>query len=199
MQQWIAVTTCIALSACGSARRSAHSTTSPSVSNEGVYEYSATIPGYQPGKTLRVQGTLSVVGDSLFVQPDSGCVLYNPTVRHAPGAATINCGRASLNFDRRNLKSATWSGFVQVPKQRNSCVQYETAASNTSLVTQHDRRGAFGTAQRRITKTSEEAVPYNYGLFSKSTLIVDCSWRSRHANPDAPESRSGLIQVTLRQ
>jgi hypothetical protein len=125
MQRWIAVTTCIALSACGSARRSAHSTTSPSVSNEGVYEYSATIPGYQPGKTLRVQGTLSVVGDSLFVQPDSGCVLYNPTVRQAPGAATINCGRASLNFDRRNLKSATWSGFVQVPKQRNSCVQYE--------------------------------------------------------------------------
>jgi len=191
MQRWIAVTTCIALSACGSARRNAHSTTSPSVSNERVYEYSATIPGYQPGKTLRVQGTLSVVGDSLFVQPDSGCVLYNPTVRQAPGAATITCGGASLNFDRRNLKSATWSGFVQVPK-------HGTAASNTSLVTQHDRRGAFGTAQRRITKTSEEAAPYNYGLFSKSTLIVDCTWRSRHANPDAPESRSGLIQVTLR-
>jgi hypothetical protein len=119
---------CVAITACGGASRSVPSMSSASDSPEGVYEYSATIPGFQPGKTLRVQGTLSIVGDSLFVQPVSGCVLYRPAIGQAPvrpGAATLNCGGASLHFDRRNLKSGTWYSVVQVPKQRNACVQYE--------------------------------------------------------------------------
>ena len=116
---------CLAITACGGASRSASATNSGS--EEGVYEYSASVP-YQAGKTIRVQGTLSVVGDSLFVQPDSGCYLYRPAAGQAPvrpGAATLNCGGASLNFDRRNLKSGTWFSVVQVPKQRNVCAQYE--------------------------------------------------------------------------
>ena len=116
---------CLAITGCGGASRTAPATYSGS--DEGVYEYSASVP-YQAGKTIRVQDTLSVVGDSLYVQPDSGCYLYRPASGQAPvrpGAATLNCGAASLNFDRRNLKSGTWFSVVQVPKQRNVCVQYE--------------------------------------------------------------------------
>jgi hypothetical protein len=116
---------CLAITACGGASRSAPTTNAGSA--EGVYEYSASVP-YQVGTTIRVHGTLSVVGDSLFVQPDSGCFLYRPAVGQAPirpGAATLTCGGASLKFDRRNLKSGTWYSVVQVPKQRNVCAQYE--------------------------------------------------------------------------
>jgi len=127
MDRWIAVTACIVTGACGGSRGAP--STESAASQEGIYEYSASIPGYQVGRTIRVRGTLSVVGDSLYVQPDSGCVLYQPTrPGQAPvraGTATLNCGEASLNFDRRNLKSGQWFSYVQVPKQRNTCVQYE--------------------------------------------------------------------------
>lgn len=119
--------------ACGFACACAGSRGTPAtdalMSEEGIYEYSASIPGYQIGRTIRVRGSLSVVGDSLFIQPDSGCVLYRPptsaqgSVR--AGTATLTCAEASLFFDRRNLKSGTWFSYVQVPKQRNVCVQYE--------------------------------------------------------------------------
>jgi hypothetical protein len=144
---------CVAITACGGASRNAELTTSPSNSLEGVYQYSATIPGYQPGKTLRVQGTLTVVGDSLFVQPDSGCVLYQPTrVGQEPiraGAATLNCGGASLNFTRRNLKSGTWYSVVQVPKQRNTCVQYEPRDAARSPRCIRSRPETYYESQRR--------------------------------------------------
>lgn len=144
---------CVAITACGGGSRSTPSTASTSVSPEGVYEYLATIPGYQPGKTLIVQGTLSVVGDSLFVQPDSGCFLFRPMrvgqepVR--PGTATLTCGGASLNFDRRNLKSGTWYSFVQVPKQRNACVQYEPRDAARSPRCIRSRPETYYESQRR--------------------------------------------------
>jgi len=154
--------TCVVIAACGGSSRGAPSTTLPSDSPEGVYEYSATIPGYQPGTTLRVQGTLSVVGDSLFVQPDSGCVLYRPTrvgqEQGRAGTATLNCGRASLNFDRRNLKSGTWSGLVQVPKQRNTCVQYEPRDAARSPRCIRSRPETYYENQRRSGVVQIKAI-----------------------------------------
>ena len=131
MNRSITVLACFVITGCGGAR-SAPSTTS-SGSNDGVYEFSAVVPTTQQGtqravSTLRVTGTLSVVNDSLLVQPGPNCYLgpYG-----APGPATsrvetIYCGSATLTFDKRNPASARWSATVQVPKQRNACAQYET-------------------------------------------------------------------------
>ena len=112
--------------ACTGSRRMP--ATDASTSEDGIYEYSASIPAFQIGKTIRVRGSLTVVGDSLFVQPDSGCAVYRPTTatqKPMPGIVSLTCGEAGLNFDRRNLKSGRWYSYVQVPKQRNVCVQYE--------------------------------------------------------------------------
>lgn len=119
MNRWIALTSCGAAIACAGSRN-APATDASSPTAVGLYEYSATIPGYQPGSTLRVRGILTVVGDSLFVQSESGCPVY----RRSQGSVTVHCG-ASLSFDARNLRSGRWVTMVQVPRQRNVCVQYE--------------------------------------------------------------------------
>jgi len=128
VNRWIHLTTCAALVACGGSRN-APETDPGSSAADAFYEYSASIPGYQPGSTLRVTGSLTMIGDSLFVQPGSGCSIYrrneSAIAATSPESATVNCAGASLSFDGRNLKSGRWFATVQVPKQRNVCVQYE--------------------------------------------------------------------------
>ena len=126
--RWVALTSCAALIACGGARNAPETDDSSPVADR-LYEYSASIPGYQPGSTFRVKGSLTVVGDSLFVQPGSGCTAYrrnqSGTESSSPGSVMVNCAGASLSFDARNMKSGRWITMVQVPRQRNVCVQYE--------------------------------------------------------------------------
>ena len=121
----------LALSACGGSR-SAPTAKSPSESKEGNYEFSASIPARQPGTTIRVQGTFTLVGDSLFVQSATGCDAVVQLGPAAPNgvpskaiARSFYCGGGLLSFDRRDpVRGARWTATVPVPKQRNACVEY---------------------------------------------------------------------------
>lgn len=92
---------------------------------DGVYEYSANIPGSQPGRTLWVRGSFTIVGDSLFIQSDTNCTATRPATQLDPAIGRIYCGAAILSIDRRNPTASRWNGSVQVPKQRMVCVEYE--------------------------------------------------------------------------
>ena len=120
------VMSCLAAAACGGTSRSAPSTESAEASKEGVYEYSASIPGEQMGRTLRIRGTLVVLHDSMIVHPDSNCFVSEVRKVLNTGGVTLSCGRGitTVTFDQRNPTGATWVGWVQVPKQRNACVEY---------------------------------------------------------------------------
>ena len=122
----IALLLSFAIAACGGAR---HAPSAGSGSDEGVYEYSATIPTRQPGQTLRVSGTFSVLEDSLYVQHGNECYQVAPgTSGMAPSTgsvANLYCGSALVTFDRRNPTSAKWLATVPVPRQRNVCAEYE--------------------------------------------------------------------------
>lgn len=125
MNGLIVLTSLATIVACGGSRNAPETGARPPTA-EGLYEYSASIPGYQPGSTLRVKGSLRVAGDSLFAQPDSGCYIPQSAIAGTnPGSAAVNCAGALLSFDARNMKSGRWIATVQVPKQRNVCVQYE--------------------------------------------------------------------------
>src|SRR5688572_27916645 len=121
VNRWIAVTSCAAVIACRGARnRPETDARSPTAGT--VYEYSATIPGYQPGSTFRMRGSLTIVADSLFVDPAAACQIH----RRSQGSVTAYCG-ASLSSDARNMRSGRWVTMVRVPRQRTVCVQYEPA------------------------------------------------------------------------
>ena len=130
MNRWIAALSCVVLNACGGAR----STPSAGTTNtrDGVYEFSASFPAYEPGKTIHVQGTLTILGDSLSVQSPNGCmtaVEYGRVVpRGMPSTTTQRtfvCAGAWLSFAGSDpVKSATWYATVPVPKQRNTCAEY---------------------------------------------------------------------------
>lgn len=132
--RWLAVLSCAASSACGGSR-GAPSANAPSSATEGVYDFSANIPGEQLGSTIRVRGSFAIAGDSLVIHPDSNCSLADPetTARMAssyratvgPGISSLSCrGGARLTFDRRNPTGAQWFAVVRVPKQRNACAEY---------------------------------------------------------------------------
>jgi hypothetical protein len=127
MNRPIALLICFAIAACGGARHTPSAASSGS--NEGVYEFSATIPTRQPGQTLRISGTFSVVDDSLYVQHRNECYQVAPGASGLPPStgtvATLYCGGALVTFDRRNPTSAKWVATVPVPKQRNVCAEYE--------------------------------------------------------------------------
>lgn len=94
---------------------------------EGIYEFFANIPYAQTGtqSTLRVRGTISVVDDSVYVQPDASCVPASVDERGVPNRwLAFNCMGASLTFERSNPTAARWSSYVQVPRLRNVCVDY---------------------------------------------------------------------------
>jgi hypothetical protein len=116
---------CVAALACGGGARSGATMDAPSRSRDGVYEYTASIPGAQAGSTIRVQGTLAFVDDSLVVHPDGNCGVAVSRVAPIHRLASLNCGGgATLTLDLRNGASGTWSTMVSVPKQRNACVEY---------------------------------------------------------------------------
>ena len=119
VNRWIAVTSWVAVIACRGTRNAPETDVNSPTAGR-VYEYSATIPGYQAGSNFRVSGSLTIVADSLFVQPESACQIH----RRSQGSVTLYCG-VSLSFDARNMRSGRWVTMVQVPRQRNVCVQYE--------------------------------------------------------------------------
>ena len=122
MDRRLASLICLASIACGGAARSGASPDMSPTANAGVYEYSASVPGREPGSTVRVNGTIAVVGDSLIIHPSAGCAQVETKV---VSAVSVNCSGISLTFDRRNLSGGTWYSIVSVPKQRNACAQYE--------------------------------------------------------------------------
>ena len=131
MNRWIALVSCVALTACGGSR-STPAVGATSGSADGVYEFNVSVPAYEPGKTLRVQGTLTVLGDSLIIQSPNSCEDVVGLVRYMPkgmpsanAARGFNCGGAWFSFNRRDpVKSATWYATVPIPKQRNACAEY---------------------------------------------------------------------------
>ena len=127
---------CIALGACGGAR-SKPATDAPN-SKDGVYTFSAIVPLYQPGSSVTAEGTLSFFDDSLLVQTGPECRPAQPSERYQTPSSerytTINCSGATLNFDRKDPEASKWTTWVQVPKQRNICVDYAprpTGGGNT--------------------------------------------------------------------
>ena len=76
-----------------------------------------------------MKGTLSAFDDSLFVQTGPECRPVTWAERYRTPStdrvATIYCDGATLTFEKKNPESARWSTRVQVPKQRNACVEYE--------------------------------------------------------------------------
>src|SRR5687767_4025220 len=132
MKPWILMVASVVLGACGGAR-SSPSADAPSEARYGVYEFSASVPAYEPGKTQRIQGTLTVLADSVFIQSPNGCTNASERTRYfprgmpyVPGAKGFyDCGGTWLSFAGRNpVKSAMWYASVPVPKQRNACVEY---------------------------------------------------------------------------
>ena len=131
MSRVIATLACLVVGACGGSR-SDPSVAASSDARDGVYEFTATVPSYEPGKTIRLQGMLTVLGDSLLIQSPNGCVTaaeYGRVVpKGMPGTTTAKgyyCGGAWLSFAGRDpVKSAMWYASVPVPKQRNACVEY---------------------------------------------------------------------------
>jgi hypothetical protein len=101
---------CFAAAACGGASRSNPATESADASKDGVYEYTASIPGEQLGSTIRIRGTLVVLGDSLIVHPDSNCFVTEMRQLRRRTASYSVAGAGSLAFDRRNPTRSTWLG-----------------------------------------------------------------------------------------
>lgn len=125
MQQWIAVTACIALGACGGSRGAPSDEALPA-SREGRYEFSATTPNQV------VRGTVRVGSDAMDVQFETPCQ-PDATTRGMPSGMPSStsvsryyCSGAWLTFDRRNPSSAKWFASVQLPRRREVCARYET-------------------------------------------------------------------------
>jgi hypothetical protein len=91
---------------------------------EGKYDYIANLPGQQ------VRGTLSVVGDTIIVDPMAD--YCRPTVRTPdPLAIHYTCNgpgsfeQIYLRIDRRNpAQLSKWSATYRVQRQRDVCAQY---------------------------------------------------------------------------
>lgn len=131
---WLGALTWLAASACGGTR-GASSVDAASAKTDGIFDFVANVPGQQMGSTIRVRGTLAIVGDSLVVHPDTNCAIFTPEMNArlvasqrasiGPGVASLYCqGGARLTFYRHNPSAARWSATVRVPKQRNACVEY---------------------------------------------------------------------------
>ena len=132
MNRWMLTVASVALGACGGARSSS-SADAPFNTRDGVYEFSANVPAYEPGKTLRIQGTLTILGDSVFIQSPNGCAAASERTRYFPkgmpyvpgSKGFFDCGGTWLSFAGRDpVKSAMWYATVPIAKQRNACVEY---------------------------------------------------------------------------
>ena len=162
MNRWIAIMSATALCACGGARTSP--ATDGATSKEGVYTFSAIIPLYEPGTSVTAQGTVSFFDDSLLVQTGPECTPYQPSERYKTPSTErvriIHCGGASLQFDRQKPESAKWYTWVQVPKQRNVCVDYAprpTGGGNTPRCLQY-RPETYYVRQQRTGKVQIKRV-----------------------------------------
>lgn len=126
MTRLTTIFTCAVMAACASGGNPGASRKAGG-SVEGIYEFFANIPSPLAGNQsiIRVRGTISVVDDSVYVQPDASCVRASDDARGAPNRwLAFNCMGASLTFERSNPAAARWSSYVQVPRLRNVCVLY---------------------------------------------------------------------------
>ena len=120
------------LVACATSSRTTETSTTTAVaatasaSIEGVYDYTANLPGQQ------VRGKLRVTGDTVTVDPMAD--YCRPAVGPPDALAFVySCnGPGSfesilLRIDRRNpVQLSKWSARYRVRKQREVCVRYET-------------------------------------------------------------------------
>jgi hypothetical protein len=158
VNRWLALTSFCLATGCGGSGRGA--APPPAARADGLFRYSAVIPGYQPGSTLRVQGSLIVTGDSLLAHPESGCGVSHPrgTGPASPAFVTVSCGSASLNFDVRNMNSGRWIANVQVPKQRNACVEYEARDATRQRRCIRSRPETYYVTERRSGAVKIEPI-----------------------------------------
>lgn len=136
MNRFVTIMSATMLCACGGARSAPSN--DGTVSKEGVYEFSASIPTWQPGSSVQVKGTFSAFDDSVYVQTGPECVPYTPSERYRTPSTDrvtqIFCQGATLTFEKKNPTAVKWFSRVQVAKQRNTCVDYAprpTAGGNT--------------------------------------------------------------------
>lgn len=138
--RWTTMLTCAALAACASSSRTTETSTSTAVSAvtthpvEGVYDYTANLPGQQ------VRGKLRIIGDTITVEPIAD--YCRPTVRAPdPLAFHYSCNgpgsyeSIQLRIDRRNpVQLSKWSAIYRVRRTRDVCVRYETRAGQQVCV-----------------------------------------------------------------
>lgn len=128
------------LTACASSSRTTETSTSTSVSAvtagpvEGVYDYTANLPGQQ------VRGKLRVIGDTVTLDPMGD--YCRPSVRAPdPLAFHFSCNgpgsyeSIQLRIDRRNpVQLSKWSAIYRVQRTRDVCMRYETQAGRQVCV-----------------------------------------------------------------
>ena len=117
------------LTACassGGGSRTAPTTESSPDVLEGTYQFTAGTPNQI------IRGSLRVTDDQMGVQFETACqseVGPQPFPRGMPSSTSFRryyCSGAWLMFDNRNPRSAKWYATVQLPRQRQVCVRYET-------------------------------------------------------------------------
>ena len=138
--RWTMTLTCAALAACASSSRTTETSTTTAVSAvnarpvEGVYDYTANLPGQQ------LRGKLRVIGDTVTLDPMAD--YCRPTVRAPdPLAFHFSCNGPgsyeSIQFriDRRNpVQLSKWSAIYRVQRTREVCMRYETQAGRQVCV-----------------------------------------------------------------
>ena len=138
--RWTTTLTCVALAACANSSSTTQTSTTTSVSAvtsgpvEGVYDYTANLPGQT------VRGKLRIIGDTITVDPMTD--YCRPTVRSPdPLAFHYSCNgpgsfeSIELRIDRRNpVQLSKWSATYRVQRQREVCMRYETQAGRQVCV-----------------------------------------------------------------
>jgi len=162
--RWATTLICAGLAACASSTRTTETSTTTAVSAttrvpiEGVYDYTANLPGQQ------VRGKLRIFGDTVTVEPMTD--YCRPTIRAPdPLAFHYSCNGpgsfegVQLRIDRRNpVQLSKWSASRRVRKTRQICIRYETRAGGrvcveTQLESYDSDESQSGTLQVRRVPT----------------------------------------------
>ena len=142
------------LVACASSSRTTETSTTTtavaataSASIEGVYDYTANLPGQH------VRGRMRVIGDTITVEPAAD--YCRPTVGTPdPLAFHYSCNgpgsfeSIQLRIDRRNpVQLSKWVARYRVRRQREVCVRYETRGGQRVCV--ETQRETYETEESR--------------------------------------------------
>lgn len=139
--------TAAALASCASGGSAPSTSAVAAVTAEGLYEYTANLPGHQ------VRGTMRVLGDTIIVMPANE--YCRPVIGPAdPLVLRYTCTgggtyeQLNLAIDRRNpMQLSRWTATYRVQARREVCAQYEIRAGRQVCVS--TRTETYETTQSR--------------------------------------------------